>query len=966
MNMTLQDNVLSPLNHVLKQHYGLQGELSLLNGEYDKNYRLVTTNHQQYLFKISQDSATVIQLQNAVLLYLQQEKHSFQTPQLLPSLTGVYDCVLAPANQTARLMTWLPGQLLGEVKFQSRTLLASLGRQVGALTKALAGFQHAAAKRESKWDLQQSDWVAQHLSAVQGHADHACVAAVIARFNEETAEVLPNLRHSVIHGDLNDYNILVTGDLGKEQVSGFIDFGDLIETSTINELAIAAAYGCLNKPDPLMAIAEIVRGYHTVFPLQEQEVDHLFNLVTMRLCVSVVNSAVRKQENPHDKYLTISEQPAWQALHLLSRIQPAFATYVLRAACHLTPCPQTTNIVAWLKSNTKNMAPLFDVDLHKANKVIFDLSPAGDDSVLQQQSNAITIGRYNEARCIYTSNAYHEVTNDGTENRTIHLGIDVGLPAGDAVYAPLDGVIHSVQDNGEPQDYGPTIILEHRIPEQNIIFYTLYGHLSRESLSLWTKGQTIKRGTRLGEIGSAEVNGGWAPHLHLQIITDLLENIGTFPGVARASQRDVWLSLCPDPNLLLQLPELNVQPAAISKQSILAARQQIIGSNLHLAYDEPLYIVRGRKQYLYDENGKQYLDCVNNVSHVGHSHPAVVKAAAKQLSQLNTNTRYLHENVVTFAKQLLQTLPASLSVCYFVNSGSEANELALRLAAAYTKKKNIVVLDHAYHGNTANLIAISPYKVNRAGQHQTPDHVRVLPLPDVLRQLHLTPVTEMSTETAAFICEALPSCAGQIELPAGYLQTIYQAARAAGAVCIADEVQTGLGRLGTHFWGFETQAVTPDIVTLGKPLGNGFPLGAVVTTRAIAEAFANEMEYFNTFGGNPVACAAGSAVLSVIEQEGLQEHALHVGTYLKQQLQALASRQPLITDVRGRGLYLGVELAKPALAAFMSARLREHGILISIDGPQHNVIKIKPPLVFSAENADRLVATLEQFFSFAV
>lgn len=966
MNIMHSQTTASLLNQVLTQRYGIHGAITRLAGEYDENYQVTTHTQQHYLLKVSAAPAAIIQIQDAVLLYLQEAQQTFQTPTLLPTLSGEYHCAFPSTAHTVRLLSWLPGTLLGKVKYHTKALLNSFGQQVGALTRALSGFQHPAAKRQSKWDLQQATWIAEHLNAIQQLDGRACVAACIERFIQETAATLPTLRQSIIHGDLNDYNILVTGELGKERVTGFIDFGDVIETATINELAIAAAYGLLNKPDPLMAVAEIIRGFHAIFPLQALELEHLFNLITMRLCVSVVNSALRKQAQPHEDYLTISEQPAWQALHLLSKIQPSFALYVFRDACGLPPCPQTKAITDWLSDYAASIAPMFDVNLQTAKKTIYNLSPSGVDNVLQQHANTITVGRYNEARCIYTSEAYHEVVNHGSEARTIHLGIDIGLPAGDAVYAPLDATIHSIQDNNTNQDYGPTIILEHRIAEKNIVFYTLYGHLSRASLTLWQAGQYIQRGTQLGEIGTQAENGGWAPHLHLQIITDLLGEVGTFPGVARASQRNIWLSLCPDPNLLLQLSELRAN-ATLSTAALLTARTQLTGSNLKLSYDEPLHIVRGRQQYLFDATGAQYLDCVNNVSHVGHCHPAIVQAASQQLSQLNTNTRYLHENLIAFAKRLIATMPDSLSVCYFVNSGSEANELALRLAHAYTKKKNIVVLDHAYHGNTANLIAISPYKVNQSGQHHTPEHVSVLPLPDQLRQQHLTPnVEKFSQDTAAFICEALPSCAGQIELPAGYLQTVYQAASKVGAVCIADEVQTGLGRLGSHFWGFATQAVVPDIVTLGKPLGNGFPLGAVITTRAIADVFAAEMEYFNTFGGNPVACAVGNAVLAVIEEEGLQPHAWQVGQYLKTRLQALAAKYEFISEVRGRGLYLGIELSHAALAAFVCNRMRERGILLGVDGPRHNVIKIKPPLAFTEENANTLVDQLEQVFSFAV
>ena len=415
---------------------------------------------------------------------------------------------------------------------------------------------------------------------------------------------------------------------------------------------------------------------------------------------------------------------------------------------------------------------------------------------------------------------------------------------------------------------------------------------------------------------------------------------------------------------------------------ILQERQRLIGPSLSLSYHEPLHIVRGEGTYLYDADGRAYLDCVNNVCHVGHCHPRVVAAASRQMSELNTNTRYLHEQLVRYAEALIAILPDPLSVCYFVNSGSEANDLALRLARPHTGKAGVAVLDHAYHGNLSSLIDISPYKFNGPGGGGKPDHVTILPLPDTYRGEYGSDVDAYVTEglsridqhgageagLAALFTESMASCAGQIEYPRGYLERIYAGARSAGAVCVADEVQVGFGRVGSHFWGFETQNVVPDIVTMGKPIGNGHPLGAVVTTTEVAASFANGMEYFNTFGGNPVSCAVGLEVLAIIRDERLQENALETGSYLVDGLRALQEDHEMVGDVRGRGLFLGVELVgdrdarTPAArkASELVNRMKEHGVLLSTDGPDHNVIKIKPPVVFRREDADVLLQRLAE------
>jgi len=403
--------------------------------------------------------------------------------------------------------------------------------------------------------------------------------------------------------------------------------------------------------------------------------------------------------------------------------------------------------------------------------------------------------------------------------------------------------------------------------------------------------------------------------------------------------------------------------------NILEARRRLLGRNLSVAYEKPLNIVRGEMQYLFDDEGRRYLDAYNNVAHVGHCHPKVVAAGQEQMALLNTNTRYLNDLIIRYAERLSATLPDPLSVCYFVNSGSEANELALRLARAHTKARDMIVLEHAYHGNTTTLIDISPYKHDGPGGDGPPAWVHKAPLPASKDDAQIVAdlATQLKHRLCGFIAESMPSVAGQIVLPDGYLENVYNAVRAAGGVCIADEVQTGLGRIGTDFWAFEKYGVVPDIVVLGKPIGNGHPIGAVITTPEIAESFDNGMEFFSTFGGNNVSCAIGLAVLEVVEEEKLQSHALQVGERLISGLRDLQQRYDIISDVRGSGLFLGVELRNGNAPATVEAneivkRMREQGILFGTDGPFNNVLKIRPPMPFSHADADLLISTLTETF----
>ncbi|XP_054980225.1 5-phosphohydroxy-L-lysine phospho-lyase [Sorex araneus] len=423
------------------------------------------------------------------------------------------------------------------------------------------------------------------------------------------------------------------------------------------------------------------------------------------------------------------------------------------------------------------------------------------------------------------------------------------------------------------------------------------------------------------------------------------------------------------------------------KAETLALRRRLLSASCRLFFPEdPIKMVRGQGQYMYDDQGAQYLDCINNVAHVGHCHPLVVRAAHEQNQALNTNSRYLHDSIVDYAQRLSHTLPEQLCVFYFLNSGSEANDLALRLARCYTGHWDVVVLDHAYHGHLSSLIDISPYKFRDLDGQK--DWVHVAPLPDTYRGLfredHPDPAgayagevqrvirsaQEQGRKIAAFFAESLPSVGGQIVPPAGYFQEVAKHIRGAGGLFVADEIQVGFGRVGQRFWAFQLQGddFIPDIVTMGKSIGNGHPVACVATTQAVARAFeATGVEYFNTFGGSPVSCAVGLAVLDVLEKEQLQAHAACVGSFLMELLGQLKAKHPIIGDVRGVGLFVGVDLIKdeatrtPASeeAAHLLSRLREQRILLSSDGPGRNVLKFKPPMCFSLDNARHLVATLD-------
>jgi len=430
-----------------------------------------------------------------------------------------------------------------------------------------------------------------------------------------------------------------------------------------------------------------------------------------------------------------------------------------------------------------------------------------------------------------------------------------------------------------------------------------------------------------------------------------------------------------------------------SKDRTAALRKKHIGPSCKLFFkQDPLKIVRAQGQYMYDDNNNAYLDCINNVCHVGHCHPMVVKAGQEQMAQLNTNSRFLHDNLTNYAERLTATLPGNLSVAFLVNSGSEANDLALRLAHQHTGNKDVITLDHAYHGHVISLIDISPYKFDKPGGTGCPEFSWVAPVPDTYRGLHrdsdhpgedmgtlyakevdsiIERMAEKGRRPSTFIAESLQSCGGQIIFPDSYLRQVYRSVRAAGGIVIADEVQVGFGRVGTHMWAFETYGpdVVPDIVTMGKPMGNGHPIAAVITTPEIAKSFAaTGIEYFNTYGGNPVSCAIGNAVLDVIEKDRLMEHSITVGRALLEGAKKLGEKYQIIGDVRGRGMFVGVDLVKdrktrephPSAADHVLTRFKEEKVLLQSDGPYNNVLKFKSPLAFNLENAKTFLELLDQ------
>lgn len=974
--------------------FNISGKAFPLPGYIDFNFRIKVDAGDGFILKISRpdEHQEYLDFQQQILRYVAQNGNGLIAPKVSIDTKGspISSFIDDHGNpRMVRLLTWVSGRIWSDVNPQLDNLRHSLGEQCGKRTQALQGFDHPQAHREFEWDIAASLWTRSYLDLFD-EKEREILASFQKDFEMAQSSYV-KLRKAVVHNDANDFNIVVSDDLIHPTVKATIDYGDAMHTQIINDLAIACAYAIMGHNAPLEAALPIVKGYHSQFPLEERELEHLYNAIAMRLVISVTKSAISKREELDNAYLLVSEKPAWAVLEKWYSIHSDFAHYSFRQACGFIPNPHETEFKNWAGQNEFLLSELFStvdkteahpLDLSVSSKWLgqevdfddLDLFLFKMDRLQKKHPNKIIAGGYLEPRNVYNTSEYGRIGNSGPENRTIHLGLDFWLPAGTRVNALFDGeVMTSVNDAGY-KEYGGLIILKHKT--ETFEFFTLYGHLSVASIHKKEVGQFIKKGEDIGGLGHPEENGNWAPHLHFQIMLSMLGYTIDFPGVGYFNQIEVWKSICPDPNLLFKSPMLQPNQST-SNDQLIDYRKQHLGKSLSLQYEVPIKMVRGAGQYLIDQYGRKYLDTVNNVAHVGHEHPAVVKAGQEQMALINTNSRYLHDNINTLAQELLETLPPELSVLHFVNSGSEANELAIRMVKAVTGERDIIASEFGYHGNTNRTIDISSYKFDGKGGQGAPEHTHIFPLPDAFRgkyrgentgdryagevQIQIDAIHKKGRGVGALIVEPIISCGGQIELPEGFLEKAYDYVRKAGGLCISDEVQVGCGRVGKSFWGFQLHQVAPDIVTIGKPLGNGHPLAAVACTQEVAEKFANGMEYFNTFGGNPVSCAIGVEVLRTVKRENLQGHALQVGEFLKSGLKNLAMDFPIIGEVRGQGLFLGFELVDTEMnplgdkANYLANRMKDFGILMSTDGPDHNVLKIKPPMVFSRDNAEELL-----------
>ena len=750
--------------------FGLEGEFKALVSERDQNFRIITASGDKFVLKIvnCDENPGVVDMQVKALLHIERTDPALKVPHIKFTREGrPYGWVKTDdgSKHILRAVTWIEGEDLGGQEI-TPALQRKAGSTVARLARALRGFHHPSARHPLLWDVSQ---IANLRPLTRHIRNKEMRSQVDYAFDDLIANMLPGLerfRHQVIHNDANGDNLVFDAS-NPDTDLGIIDFGDMIYTVLAADPAITAADLTPLKGDILIPIGEAVAGYDAVYPLEEEEIDLIYDLIMARYTLTAVIIAWRNSRPTGPGYLVLYEEKSYQALDTFLMLGRDKVSRRLREACRFP------------------------------------------------------------------------------------------------VYCPKPG--------------------------------------------------------RFEQVNTA----------------DLLEK-----------------------------------------------RHRYLGKTLELTYENPVHVLRGKGVWLLSAEGRWLLDAYNNVPHVGHANPHVARAVARQAASFNTNTRYLFEATVNYAERLTATMPDGLEACLFVNSGSEANDVAFRIAKMISGNKGAVIMETAYHGITETIDALSPYNYLK---RSLPPHVRTLLAPDSYRGPFKAGETMLAEKyaadadraidelqksgygVAAFMIDSGFTSNGILNAPRNYLKLVAEKIRAAGGLIIADEVQSGFGRMGTHMWGIETHGVVPDMITTGKPIGNGIALGVTVTRPEIRQKFGEQTDFFSTFGGNPVACAAGMAVLDVIEREKLMKHAQTVGDYKRKMIRKLMEKHDLIGDVRGVGLLTGVELVRDRITLEPAAseakrvvnELRNQGVLVGLEGPHGSILKIRPPLVFKKEHADILVDKLD-------
>ena len=949
---------------IAAQHFGVQAHVTALGSQQDANFLL--RDHAGVpigVLKIANPVFSRIELeaQDAASAFIAAGEGIRTATNV--ELVGSSPIAQIDGDETLfpRIITYLAGGTLSGDRYLRPAQIAGLGALAGRSCRALAAFDHPGVDRVMQWDLRHCirtvEVLAEHIA---DPGQRKVVEAAAARAWQRVAELADDLPIQVIHSDVTGDNVVCDADGIPD---GLIDFGDLVRSWTVGELAVAiSSVLCHDGAEPATTLPAI-EAFHAIRPLAPAEIEALWPLVVLRAAVLVVSGLQQTAIDTDNTYAVAGQNQESRIFQRAMQIPMDVMTAQIRNALNAThPGDPITADAALI------------VGLDPRDIVRLDLSV---------ESDAMDAGSWLEADCedrlareaivggaaaVVTAFGQACLTRSATLSdsspATVATGIRLWTATPLTLTAPWSGVLHITDD-------GPALSVTGAAGT-----VTIRGGLRHDATA--ALGRSVTAGTALGTIDGP-------------VLIQCLRHRTGAPGDAevpdsvRPEYAAGWLDLVSDPTVLLGLT-----PTVQSAEDAATLRQR---RSLAFAevqehyYDHPPRIERGWREHLVGTDGRSYLDMVNNVAVLGHGHPAVADAVARQWRRLNTNSRFNYAAVATLSERLAATLPESLDTVFLVNSGSEADDLALRLAMATTGRHDIVAVAEAYHGWTYATDAISTSIADNPNALSTrPPWVHTVPSPNAFRGKHrgieaskyapeavaiIESLVAQGHSPAAFIAEPFYGNAGGMALPDGYLRAVYAAVRAAGGLAIADEVQVGYGRTGRWFWAFQQQDVIPDIVCVAKAMGNGQPLGAVITTREIAESFRTQGYFFSSAGGSPVSCVVGLTVLDVIDRERLQENALTVGDHLKARILDLATRHPLIGTVHGSGLYMGVELVRdrttlePAAeeTSAICERMLQLGVIVQPTGDRQNVLKMKPPMCLTRESADFFVEMLDRVLS---
>lgn len=942
---------------LLQEHFGLSGSLQALGSQQDLNF-LIDSDHGRYVLKVCHGAYAEqeLQAQHAALGFLRDQGLPVPAVQAARSGEQLLTVTIDGQPLRVRLLDYIEGQSLTRIKHMEPRLVAELGRLCARVDQALASFTHPGLERILQWDPRHAQALIDHLLPIlDNNPQQARVKAAADQAWEHLQPLINDLPSQAVHLDITDDNAVWARDEQRQwQLQGVIDFGDLMHTWRIADLSVTCAALLHHAEGDPLRILPAIEAYHALNPLSAAELNALWPLVVARAAVLVLSSEQQLSIDPGNSYSRDNLAHEWEIFDVATSVPfELMQAAILQASGHELPALALEGSAPLLPASVAAQVIGVDLGVLSEHYQAGNWEQAGiDQRLLAQQASAsgAASSLYGQYRLSQTH------IDNPAEPATFALHVELHLPCATVLQAPWAGTWHQYGEDS--------------------------GCLEGSECSLWlhgldqtpADGQALAIGQSLGATGAV-------------LTVQLCRVAGLYPPTfVVPSRAQAWQALCPSPQAILGFA-CDAEPL-VDAQTLLARRDASFARSQKHYYQQPPHIERGWRNYLFDMQGRAYLDMLNNVAVLGHGHPRMVAESARQWSLLNTNSRFHYAAIAEFSERLLALAPSGMDRVFLVNSGTEANDLAIRLAWAYSGGRDLLSVLEAYHGWSVATDAISTSIADNPQALSTrPDWVHPVIAPNTYRGAYrgaesaadylrdvdakLDALAGEQRQLAGFICEPVYGNAGGISLPAGYLQQAYAKVRAAGGVCIADEVQVGYGRLGTWFWGFEEQGVVPDIITMAKGMGNGQPLGAVITRREIAEALEAEGYFFSSAGGSPVSCRIGMAVLDVMGEEGLWDNAREVGGYFKSRLQQLVDKHPLAGAVHGSGFYLGLELVRdrqslePASAetTLLCNRLRDLGIFMQPTGDYLNILKIKPPMCTTRASVDFFVDSIDRVLS---